>query len=359
MSVSMLSEQLLKADCLVDVFTTTANGPDELDVIPNQPVNIDGVTVTYHKRITKDHSHFSPALLKMVWKNARKYDVIHIHAWWNLVSVLSCLIAVWRSVPVIVSARGTLSPYSFQNKNKGIKWLIHQLLSKPLLKRCSFHVTSTRENEAICNVVTPKSIANIANFVKLPACTEPIVREPSSLFKLIFLSRVEAKKGLDILINALPNLTFPYILTIAGDGDKNYIEELKALAKNKQVEGNINWIGFQHEGKFELLHEHDLFILPSYDENFGNVVIESLSQGTAVLLSKFVGLSDYVTENNLGWECELNATAISNKLNLIHTNPDELSRIRQAAPAKIRADFNEDNLVKQYLTMYNNITNAD
>jgi glycosyltransferase involved in cell wall biosynthesis len=359
MSVSMLSEQLLKAGCRVDVFTTTANGIGELNVIPNQPVNIDGVTVIYHKRITKDHSHFSPALLKMVWKNARQYDVIHIHAWWNLVSVLSCLIAVWRNMPVIVSARGTLSSYSFQNKNKGIKWLIHHLLSKPLLKRCSFHVTSTRENEAICRVISPKSITNVANFVKLPAYTISEIREPSPLFKLLFLSRIEEKKGLDILISALPALSFPYVLTIAGDGDKNYIDELKALAKEKQVENNISWIGFQHDHKFDVLCQHDLLILPSYDENFGNVVIESLSQGTAVLLSEFVGLASYVIENNLGWECELNATAISSKLNLINTKLNELSRIRQTAPAKIRANFNEDNLVKQYLTMYNNITNAD
>ncbi|MDN5286188.1 MAG: hypothetical protein JWR38_2462 [Mucilaginibacter sp.] len=359
MSVSMLSEQLLKAGCQVHVFTTTANGTNELDVIAGKPINIDGVTVTYHKRITKDHSHFSPALLKMVWGKAREYDVIHIHAWWNLVSVLSCLIAVWRNVPVVVSARGTLSPYSFQNKNKGIKWLIHHLLSKPLLKRCYFHVTSTQENEAICDIITPKSITNIANFVKLPAHTIPIIKKPSPLFKLIFLSRIEEKKGLDILISALPALTFPYVLTIAGNGDKNYINELKTLAKDKQVENNINWVGFQHDSKFELLHEHDLLILPSYDENFGNVVIESLSQGTAVLLSEFVGLASYVEKNNLGWICQNHAQSIIETINNIVGNPTNLLRIRNTAPTIVRNDFSENWLIKQYTCLYQQIIFAE
>jgi glycosyltransferase involved in cell wall biosynthesis len=356
MSVSMLGEQLLKADCQVDVFTTTANGAYELEVTPNKPVNIDGVTVTYFKRITKDHSHLSPTLLKRVWNDAKEYQVIHIHAWWNLVSVLSCLIAIWRNVPVVVSARGTLSPYSFQNKNKGIKWLIHHIISKPLLKRCHFHVTSNREKEAISAVIKPKSITSIANFVKLPVYVTSIAKEQFPPFKLIFLSRIEAKKGLDILISALPALTFPYVLTIAGDGDTAYINELKNLANEKQVAGNMNWIGFQYDHKFELLHGHDLLVLPSYDENFGNVVIESLSQGTAVLLSKFVGLSDYAVQNNLGWACELNAEDVATQLNIIAYKQDELIRIRETAPKKIQVDFEEDSLVQQYITMYNHIT---
>ncbi|HTE01349.1 MAG TPA: hypothetical protein VK668_18815, partial [Mucilaginibacter sp.] len=62
MSVSKLSEQMVKAGCIVEVFTTTANGPVELPVVPDKQTNIDGVPVTYFKRLTKDHSHFSPAL---------------------------------------------------------------------------------------------------------------------------------------------------------------------------------------------------------------------------------------------------------------------------------------------------------
>jgi len=130
MSVSMLSEQLAKTGIYTEVYATTANGKDELPVKPGEPVNVDGVTVTYFKRITKDHSHFSPALLKKLWKEAPGFDVIHIHAWWNLVSLFSCLIALMRNVPVIISPRGTLSPYSFQNKNIGKKTAYSSLIGQ-------------------------------------------------------------------------------------------------------------------------------------------------------------------------------------------------------------------------------------
>ncbi|MEZ2334128.1 XrtY-associated glycosyltransferase XYAG1 [Mucilaginibacter sp. RCC_168] len=355
MSVAMLCEQLANAGCRIMVYTTTANGLNELSVAPNEAVNIDGVTVIYFKRITKDHTHFSPTLLKSVWRNVKKYDVVHIQAWWNTVSVLSCFIAVWRKVPVVISARGTLSPYSFQNKNKVIKKIIHHLLTKPLFKRSYCHVTTDREKEAMLSLVHPKSIFNIANLVKLPSLNHMADGKRGAIFKLIFLSRIEEKKGLDILLNALPDLTFPFTLTIAGDGDSNYVNGLKELVKNKGQEQSVNWIGFQNEHKFDLLKEHDLLVLPSFDENFGNVVIESLSQGTAVLLSEFVGLSAYVVQKSLGWQCAPDSRSLASQLNLISGQQAELARIRTIAPSVIEAGFDKSNLINQYMNMYTNI----
>ena len=72
MSVSMLSEQLVNAGFSIEVFATTANGKTELNVTPGQPTLVDGVWVRYFKRVTKDHSHFSPALLKTLWKEVKK-----------------------------------------------------------------------------------------------------------------------------------------------------------------------------------------------------------------------------------------------------------------------------------------------
>jgi len=360
MSVSMLCEQLARAGNTVSVFTTTANGENELTVTTGKPINVDGVNVTYFKRVTKDHTHFSPSLLTKLWKEAKNYDLVHIHAWWNLVSVLSTGIALARGVQVVVSARGTLSPYSFSNKNASIKSLIHRLFGKPFLKKCHLHVTSEREKHAILKLVQPKSISILPNLVKLPAYTLSAEKEPEPLLKLIFLSRIEEKKGLDILLNALLLVTVPYYLTIAGNGDEGYINYLKEIAADNHVTDKINWVAFHDENKFDLLHEHDLFILPSHDENFGNVVIESLSVGTAVLISQNVGLADYVIKNNLGWVCDTSAESVGMSINTIGGNhKTDLSRIRKQAPPIIYNDFDPDNLVQKYIAMYNELIKHD
>jgi glycosyltransferase involved in cell wall biosynthesis len=355
MSVAQLCEQLVRDGCDIAVYTTTANGPRELEVIPNQTLAIDAVSVTYFKRITKDHSHFSPALLKAVWKTAKTYDVVHVHAWWNLVSVIACFIAIWHKVPVLVSARGTLSPYSFQHKNRTIKRLIHHLINKPLLKKCHFHATSKREHEAINKVIKSKSITSIFNFVKHPVSYRSLENNPSSTFRLLFLSRIEEKKGLDILISALSQVKVPFHLTIAGSGDQDYIKHLKSMAMSKNIAERITWTGFVNENKFEILQQHDLLVLPSYDENFGNVVIESLAVGTPVLISDQVGLADYVIKNQLGWLCQTNSRSVAENIEKIAGQEAELDRIRRQAPDLIGNDFNENRLVKKYIDLYNTI----
>jgi glycosyltransferase involved in cell wall biosynthesis len=357
MSVSKLCEQMVKAGCSIEVFTTTANGADELPVNVNKQIIVDEVPVTYFKRITKDHSHFSPALLKKLWKEAKTFDVIHIHAWWNLVSVLSCWIAVARKVPVIVSPRGTLSAYSFTNRNNLPKKIIHNLIGRQLLRKSNIHVTSHREMTGIETIIHPKTITNIPNFIVLPETVPNEIRQPENLLKLLFFSRIEEKKGLDILLNALPSVAIPYHLTVAGDGDADYIDMLKTIATNNSISEHISWIGFQGSNKFEVLQQNDLMVLPSHDENFGNVVIESLSVGTAVLISKNVGLADYVSDNNLGWVCDLDTNNISTTINKIGQASDKLLAIRKHAPGLVRKDFEEENLTKKYIDMYNQIIN--
>jgi glycosyltransferase involved in cell wall biosynthesis len=355
MSVATLCEQLASSGIAIEAYATTANGKEELPVSPGKTVNVDGVRVTYFKRVTGDHTHFSPALIGKLWKNAKKFDMVHIHAWWNTVSIFSCLVALLRGVPVVVSPRGTLSGYSFNNRNIGAKWMIHQFLGKALLKRCHFHVTSQQEAKVIRANFNPLSINTIANFVVLPDEPSTQSHEKRDIFRLAFFSRIEEKKGLNLLISALPDLNIPYKLTIAGNGESSYIGKLKELSAANGSEPNISWVGFLRDEKFEFLAVQDLLVLPSHDENFANVVIETLSEGTATLLSEFVGLVDYVVNNSLGWVCKLQPKLIAEKINAIALQPEELKRIKMVAPGQIRQDFNKDRLTCEYLNMYDKI----
>jgi glycosyltransferase involved in cell wall biosynthesis len=95
--------------------------------------------------------------------------------------------------------------------------------------------------------------------------------------------------------------------------------------------------------------------LTFYVTNFGNVVIESLSVGTAVLIGDNVGLASYVSDNKFGWLCDTNPMSVSNAINSICLQREELTRIQKAAPNKILNDFNSEKLVKKYINMYNQI----
>ena len=124
-SVAALSEALGKSEVRslqsvsshsllynVEVITTLANGKEELPYASGEIKIIEGIDVRYFKRWTKDHSHFSPSLLWHLWKTARTFDVIHIHSWWNLVSMGSVLICIIKGIKPIISPRGMLGDYT-------------------------------------------------------------------------------------------------------------------------------------------------------------------------------------------------------------------------------------------------------
>ncbi|MDN3586187.1 glycosyltransferase [Pedobacter aquatilis] len=369
-SVAKLCEELVRVVDVEDiqVFTTSANGHHELE-LKTGPVNlIDGVSVSYFKRWTKDHSHFSPGLLlrlrREIHSTPINNTIVHIHGWWNLVSVLSCLIARWYKVPVVLSPRGMLTSYTFDNRNSFSKKLIQKFLGENLLKYCHIHATSEKEKEDILKIVTPKSLTIIPNLVSLLSKDSNKNRlklstssdKPETLLKLIFLSRIEEKKGLELLFEALSDIEIKYKLTIAGSGTSQYIESLKEKAKILQIEQHINWIGqVNNDDKFSLLAQHDLMALISYNENFANTVIESLSVGTPVLLSREVGLASYVEKNSLGWICDLDHGNIKHALLTAKFEAKKRVKIRQTAAEIIRKDFDDESLIKKYLNLYNDV----
>lgn len=395
------SPEVLKSDCWnekieIQVFTTTANGKNELEVEPNRNTIVDGVEVTYFSRLTKDHTHFSPRLLLGLRREILMHQkkppltpckeenslelnkqketnnelIIHIHAWWNLVSVLSCAVAMWSKIPVVLSPRGMLTNYTQSNRNSFSKNLIHRLIGKKLLRYCHIHATSEHEKQDILAIVAPKSIKVIPNLVELGGVERLKLKEQSNEtfheltdgkrpFKLIFLSRIEEKKGLTLLFEALSIAEIDFTLTIAGSGNEDYIRSLKINATNLKIDHQIIWLGqVKNEDKFELLRKHDCMVLTSYNENFANVVIESLSVGTAVILSDLVGLSDDVIEHDLGWVTALDLHSISNCLKIAYQDADKRNKISKLAPQFISKNFNDKVLAQHYIKLYTDLANG-
>nr|WP_148042821.1 glycosyltransferase [Pedobacter jejuensis] len=357
--LTQLQESKINSKYQIKVLTTTANGKTELNVKPGQQQFIDGVSVTYFKRLTKDHSHFSPALLlnlrREILNSSNDNILVHIHAWWNLTSIFSCFIAKWYNIPIVLSPRGMLTSYTFNNRNSFSKHIIHAILGKRLLKYCHIHTTSKKEKEDVLKIVEPKKIIVIPNLVNIQA-HKVNANEHSSTFKIIFLSRIEEKKGLELLFEALASLSFSWSLTIAGYGEKDYVQKLSEKAQKLNITENITWVGqVSNEQKFDLLAAHDVFALTSYNENFANVVVESLSVGTAVLISNKVGLSDYIIDNNFGWIADLDAESITQKINEAYENIDLRHQVRQKSPITIANDFEPRYLASSYLKLYNSL----
>jgi glycosyltransferase involved in cell wall biosynthesis len=210
--------------------------------------------------------------------------------------------------------------------------------------------SSTREKDEALKFVSGKDIAIIPNLLVLPNSVMGTYI-PEEHFKIIFLGRIDPAKNIELLLKALmTDSNLPFQLKIVGSGEEEYVSKLKKISSGFK---NIEWIGHvDGNEKFKLLVEADLLVLPSHTENFGNVILEALSQGTPVLTSDNVGAKEYILDNNLGWVVKGEAAAWKEQLNYIWNHKRLRDEIRLNAPQCIARDFRTKNQLEAYLKLY-------
>ncbi|MDB5012296.1 MAG: hypothetical protein JWQ25_498 [Daejeonella sp.] len=282
--ISLLAESLVRCGNEVTVYTTNGNGKSELEIETGKETLVEGVRVFYFKRYTRDHSHTSPGFLAKIALNVKKFDIVHLHSWWNPPIVIAAAICKWRGVKPIISPHGMFCDYVLYEHNKRKKQLLHYF-GKSLLLNSYLHVSSEmewKESQAFINDTWRGKI--LPNLVNAPCPTSrKVIPKKSKTLVIGFISRIDPKKGLDILIKALSKVNFSYKLKIAGTGDADYISYLNKVASEHGNSEHIEWVGWKDKvQKFLYYSSIDLFALTSLNENFAVVVIESLSVGSPV-----------------------------------------------------------------------------
>jgi glycosyltransferase involved in cell wall biosynthesis len=110
---------------------------------------------------------------------------------------------------------------------------------------------------------------------------------PNGELRLLSLGRLDPIKGLENLIVALRHLRAPrFSLRIFGSGDPGYQTSLENLAAEHGVREKISFLGAaSEEVKRSAFLSSDICVVPSFSENFGMVIAESLAYGTPVVAS--------------------------------------------------------------------------
>jgi len=298
-SVHALATGLVKRGHEVHVFTSSVDGPSDLAVPQQVPVNLDGVLVHYFKVPFLRRLFWCPTMQLALREEVAGFDVLHLHSVFLWPTWSAARIAKSSAVPYLVSPRGMLGKTVIDGKSKLLKsaW-IRLIEQKTLLDSSGVHVTA--DGEAIdiraLGLRLPE-IYCVPNGVNWPARYSLLSEGPlSGITKpyALFLSRIDWKKGLDRLIEAwkwVPDLN----LLIAGNDEHGYQKKLERLTQEYQVRDRIQFLGpVSDEHKWALYENALMFVLPSYSENFGNVVAEAMAMGCPVVVTPEVGLANLV-----------------------------------------------------------------
>lgn len=285
-------------DIEVYVSTTNANMMSRLDVKENQWQRFDENFFVKYYNETKINV-LSLSLLFNLWKDIKQADVVHVQYMFSTITPIALFYAKIFNKPVMLSPRGALCKWCLEQGSKFKKIWLHLLIG-PFVNAITWHATAQQEKDEILAQFPNSKVEIIPNGIEFETYQTYSTLSQKEFCKIfakqdmeadkiiISMGRLQKKKGFDILIDAFAKITIDYPkakLFIAGQDEeegKNLSQQIKDLGFEKQVFliGEI-----KEQEKIDFFANADLFVLPSHNENFGNVYVESLAAGTPIVAS--------------------------------------------------------------------------
>lgn len=309
--MQLLANELGK---LVELYIVTPQSPN--------PVEIEHATIKYIPTGWKKRKEMKIEWGKLLYQIHP--DVVHVNCCWMPECAWAQLWAQQLGYRVILTPHGMLEPWIMARHywtRKVPALLLYQ--KKAVVKADYIHSTADSERDNLSKLGYNSKIEVIANGIEVDKIA--MKTDWKRKKKILFLSRMHVKKGIDFLIEAVGKLKEEmqgYQVIIAGEGDENYITQLKKKAEANGVSSLFNFCGGVYgDTKWELFREADLFVLPTYSENFGIVVAEALACGTPVITTKGTPWSELET-TGCGWWTEVGTDATTTALKVFLQLPD-------------------------------------
>ena len=360
-SVHGLCRALAQRGHEVQVYTTSVDGERDSAVPLETPVDIDGVRVWYFRSPRFRRVYWSPALRRMLRAHIHEFDLLHTHAiyLWPLWAATRSARAA--GVPYVVSPRGMLEKGLIEQRSAVWKAGLIAFCERHTLERAAaVHVTSDREADqaAAFGFQLPR-VSTIPNGVEdeytaASPPSAPIAAIAGGTPFVLYLGRVNWKKGLDRLLRAWAQVDNAR-LVIAGNDDGHYRQLLEGVASRAGVTDRVIFAGPVHGAdKAVLLARAQLLVLPSYSENFGNVVLEAMSAGCPVVVTPEVGIAPAVAKSGAGLVVDGNPTALAQAISRLLANSAQ--RTEMGAHGKAAAaDFSWASVAQQMEVLYQSV----
>lgn len=360
-SVHGLCRALAARGHQVHVYTTSVDGDADSPVPHGVPVDLDGVAVTYFKSESFRRLYFAPALRRSLHDHLREFDIVHTHAIYLWPLWTAAREARRAGVPHVLSPRGMLEKELIEQKSALWKAALIGFIEKRNFESAAaVHVTSAREaSEARAFGFNVRRFAEIPNGVELgngagghPSAAIAGLIESGPF--ILFLGRINWKKGLDRLIAALPAAPGVRVV-LAGNDEEDYRPALDAIADRAGVRHRVLFAGpVEGADKAALLHAARALVLPSYSENFGNVVLEAMAAARPVVVTPEVGIADLVRESGAGLVVDGSPEHLGSALSTFVTDPSFGTAMGERGRATA-AQFGWDAVAAQMERLYESI----
>lgn len=316
--------------------------------------------------ISRFFREFSVGLFRYLQQHVHDYDIIHCHGLWHFGTLAPFLLD--RSVAKVVTLHGVLDRWTYAHNNWK-KQIIDTLAQKAFLRRADLiHIYNADERDDLLrylgyshpNVVAIPNGVKLSDFAQLPpkGTFRRAFNLPDDRKIVLFMSRLNAKKGLDLLLPAFRDYVrqHPHTLLILAGGDDGYAATIRQFIDRHSLGDSIRMVGLlTGDDKKAALADADLFTLPSYSEGFSMAVLEAMAAGTPALVSERVGFGQTIRDHEAAELVDLTPESVWSGLEKLLGDETLRQRISQNATALVRAQYDIDIVAKRLLNEYEKV----
>ena len=286
--------------------------------------------------------------------------LIHLHGIWDPLTQLVARFAQNNQIPYIISPHGMLEPWSLSQKKLKKKLALMSYLRGDLRQAHAVHATADSEATNLARLGVESDIFVIPNGISL-ADVQLRSETRNEIRKVVFMSRIHPKKGIEMLIDAWGHLNRKdWECNIIGPGEADYVQSLKERASACGNSDNIRICDpLAEEKKWEAYVHADLFVLPTYSENFGLVVAEAMAAGLPVITTTGTPWTN-LNELGCGWCVEPALEPITEALsNAFSLSDEKLREMGEVGRRYVFATFDWKQIAENFIDHYGRVLARD
>lgn len=331
----------------------------ELHVVSHHSVNqviLENASIHYIEQ-----SLWKLNLAKKQWLdllNNIRPDVVHVNCCWMPLCAYTQQWSQEAGYKVVLTPHGMLEPYIMHRHYWTKKLPALLLYQKRVIRNADMiHATAQNEKGNILKLGYNDKIEVIPNGIDVDSIQLKTNWERRK--QILFLSRIHPKKGIEFLIEAVWALKVvfkDYRIVIAGEGETDYVKQLRKEISSMDLDNIIILLGGVYgERKWQLYRDSDLFVLPTYSENFGIVIAEALATGTPVITTTGTPWEELNTKH-CGWWIKIGRNPLIEALNQYMSLTEEiLEEMGKNGRKLIERKYSSQTMAESLVKLYRNI----
>jgi glycosyltransferase involved in cell wall biosynthesis len=295
-----------------------------------------GVRVVYHNNwfIPWWKGNFGPffswSIIRYLYCEGKRFDIIHINEARAFTTLVAALYAQYAKIPYIIQAHGS---FIYGLRSHRLKRIYDRVIGRRIYSKVARVIASSPVEISECESVgIPRhKITLIGNGIDLT--TWQVRKEdgvsfrkrfgiPLDAYMVLFLSRLDKKKGPDLVVEALAQLKVPKVYCVFAGPDDGYREYVQQLAINYGLSDRVIFTGLLRDGEVRAAYAAaDVFVLPSRFDTFPMAIVESLASGLPVVITETCQVAELIREK-AGLVTPVEPTAVANALERLLCDPD-------------------------------------